>query len=404
MSGMAADPQPTRRTRRLGCLPRLLAGLAVVLVVYLLALLVVPPVMTATRAALLLPELIQLPVTPLQHVTPKPQSLTTSYGSPPDRLDVYVPADAQPDGRLPGVVLVLGFHPVPVDDPAIVRIAEGISRLGVVVGVQESTALRESRLDPNEPARIIDALLVIGERPEVDPQRLGLIGFSAGGSLAMMAAADPRLAEELRFVSNFGGYADAETFLVDIATRTMELDGQTIAWQPGLSIRLEIMELMLQAVEPADQRGSLRLALEPVIRSAEVPAGPEPALAATFTEDALAAYRLFTAPDRPAARRALSEVSPSLRADLAAISPLEVVDRLEAQVFTLHGGNDNAIPISHAVMLNEALEADQIGLFARFGAVGHEPPFQDGLELGDLPDLWQLTLYVHHIVAAATEA
>ncbi|HUG47127.1 MAG TPA: hypothetical protein VMP67_01820 [Candidatus Limnocylindria bacterium] len=389
--------------RRMGCLPRVLLGVGIVLLVYVAALFLVPPVMTATRAVLLLPELVQLPIHPLQQVTPQPRSFTTSYGTPPDRLDVYVPADTQPTGRLPGVVLVLGFHPVPVDDPAIVRIAEGISRLGVVVGVQESTSLMESRIDPAEPAHIADALLVLAGLPEVDPHRLGLIGFSAGGSLAMMAAADPRIAADLRFVSNFGGYADAETFLVDIATRTMELEGEILPWQPGLSIRLEILELMLKAVEPADQRAGLRSAIEPAIRAEDSPDGPDPAIERALSGDALAAYRLFTAPDRAAARAALAQTSAGLRADLAAISPLEVVDRLEALVFTLHGENDNAIPISHAVMLDSAFEPEQVGHFTRFGTVGHEPPFQDGLALEDLPDLFQLTIYVHHIVAAATE-
>lgn len=400
MSRVATQPRPTRRV---GCLPRVLLGVASVVLLYVAALFVVPAVMTATRAVLLLPELVQLPIHPLQQVTPQPRSSTTSYGTPPDRLDIYVPADAQPEGRLPGLVLVLGFHPVPVDDPAIVRIAEGISRLGVVVGVQESTALSESRIDPNEPARIVDALLVVAQRPEVDPQRLGLIGFSAGGSLAMMAAADARIADELRFVSNFGGYAHAETFLVDIATRTMELETEVRPWQSGLSIRLEILELILKAVEPTDQRARLRSAIEPAIRAEEPPDGPDPAIEQALRGDALAAYRLFTAPDRAAARAALAQTSAGLRADLAAISPLEVVDRLEALVFTLHGENDNAIPISHAVMLDSAFEPEQVGHFTRFGTVGHEPPFQDGLALEDLPDLFQLTIYVHHIVAAATE-
>jgi predicted esterase len=399
--GMAASDPPTRR---LGCIGRLLAGVGIMLAAYLLALVFIPPVLTATRAAVLLPEMINLPVRPLQVVTSEPQRSTTSYGTPPDRLDIYVPADARPDGKLPAVVLVLGFHPVPVDDPDIVRIATGISRLGIVVGVQDSTSLRESRLDPNEPAHITDALLVLAQRPEVDRARLGLIGFSAGGSLALMAAADPRIAVDLRFVSNFGGYADAETFLVDIATRTMELEGGVLPWQSGLSIRLEILELMLSAIDPPAERDALRAQLEPIFRLDEPPGGPDPAIEAGFSADALAAYQLFTAADRQAAGAAIEQVSASLRAELTAISPLAVIDRIQAQVFTLHGETDSAVPISHAVALNEALEPEKIGLFTRFGRVGHEPPFQGGVSLDDLPDLWQLTLYLHHIVAAATES
>ena len=50
---------------------------------------------------------------------------------------------------------------------------------------------------------------LLASRPEVDPQRVGIAGFSVGGSLAVLAAADPRIAERVRFVNAFGAFGDA---------------------------------------------------------------------------------------------------------------------------------------------------------------------------------------------------
>lgn len=397
---MTAD-RPSRKAA--GCLRWLVLGVGGLLLAYLVGVLFIPGVQTATRAALLVPELIELPIRPLSAFTPDPVRSTTTYGSPSDRMDVYMPAGAQPTANLPGVVLVLGVHPQPIDHPDVVRIAASISRLGVVVGVQDSTALRETRVEPEEPAHLADAVLVLAALPEVNRQRIGIAGFSAGASIALMAAADSRIAADLRWVSNFGGYASAEMLLVDVATRTMELDGEVIDWQPDGGIRQDVLNLLLAAIDPPDVRQPLRDELEPIVAADEPPTGPDPAVEGRFDGDARVAYRLFTADSRTAAEAALADASPELHEELALISPLTFVDDISAYVFTMHGVADNAIAYSHAVALHEQLDPAVVGRFTSFGRFGHAQPGQDGLGLDDIPDIWQLTLHLHHIVAAATE-
>ncbi|HEY7600018.1 MAG TPA: hypothetical protein VH741_08830 [Candidatus Limnocylindrales bacterium] len=353
--------------RRAGCLPRLGLALLVVLIAYAVGLLFVPPVLTATRTSLLLAELVELPVRPLGLVTGEPRRVSTTYGTPADAMDVYLPADARPGAKLPAVVLALGVHPQPLDSPDIMRIASAIARVGVVVGVPDSAALRQLQLLPTEPAHLADAVLAIMDRPEVDRQRVGLAGFSAGASIALVAATDPRIANDLRYVSDFGGYADAELLLVDVASRSTVLDGEVVGWVPDEGIRHDLQSLLGQAID-------------------------DPDLAA----------RYFAGADRETALRTLRRLPPGLRADLRALSPLEVSDRIVAPVFLLHGDPDTAIPVSHSVMLDQAL-GDRVVRFTRFGQFGHGQPGEGGLGLSDVPDLWALLLHLHDIVAATTE-
>src|SRR4051812_22295897 len=236
------------------------AALVILVVVQL------PPVRSVLITAALVPEMIDIGVDPLAAVTSEPTRETVTYGTPADRMDVYVPAGARAGAALPAVVLALGVHPVPIDDPAIARIATAIARAGVVVGVPDSTALRELRVTPEEPPHLADAALALADRPEVDGSHVGLAGFSAGASMALDAAADPRLAGHLDFVSSFGGYADAKRLLVDVASRTtLNEDGTVSPWQPDPRIRGDVLGLSIQALPDDGQRDRLREVLEPVV-------------------------------------------------------------------------------------------------------------------------------------------
>jgi hypothetical protein len=151
------DDAPGHRTdgsSRSGRRAGLRRALVALLVLSAVGFVVAPSIRTATRTALLVPELLGLSVRPLSAVAPEPRRVTIAYGTPhPDRLDLYVPGDARPGERRPAVVLELGIHPQPLDHPDVVEVASAIARTGVVVAVPDSTALRESRVEPTEAGR-----------------------------------------------------------------------------------------------------------------------------------------------------------------------------------------------------------------------------------------------------------
>jgi dienelactone hydrolase len=382
---------------------RLAAVLLVLVLAVVMAVTFVPPVRTAATTLLLVPELLDLPVRPLSALSARPTRETTTYADPPDRLDIYLPAGARRDGSRPAVVLQLGIHPQPLDHPDVVAVADAFARIGLVVGVPDSTALRDTRVEPEEPDRLARAVEVVAARPEVDPARVGLAGFSAGASLSLVAAAEPSIADRLRFVSAFGAYADARLLLVDVATRTAVRDGATIAWPVEPRIRGDILTLLLAALGDDAAAADLRVALEPAVLAETPPTGPDPAVEARFTGDALAAYRLFTAADRTAAERALVDASPTLLERLEAISPVAVADAIRAPVYLLHGEPDRSIPVTHAWVLRDVLPAGTVRKMTTFGRFEHIQPGEGGLGLEDLPDVWALTLHLHDLVATATE-
>lgn len=395
-----------RFLRRL--LVRLVVTLVVLAIVASVAFVAVPPFATAVRATGLLAELLEFGVRPLSATTSAPLRTTTTYGSSPaDRLDIYLPADAVADASRAAVVLSLGIHPLSLDHPDISRIAGGVARLGLVVGVPESTALNETRVTPEEPARLAEAALVVAARPEVDPTRVGIAGFSAGASVALVAAADPRIADSLAFVSAFGGYADAGTLLVDVATRTQRVDGQTRLTRPWAAepyVRRDIAALLLATIRPSRERDRLEALLAPVIESDDPPTGPDPAVLAELQRaDVRVAYQLIAAASREDAEAALADLSDEVRGPLAAISPVSAAAGLRTRVFLMHGESDRSIPISHVHLIADALPEGVLARLTVFDLFQHVQPGKDGLTLEQAPDLWQLYLYLHDLVALTTE-
>lgn len=329
-----------------------------------------PPVRTAAFAAMLVPELMSMPVRPLSAGTEEPTRETITYGDPADPMDVYIPHGAGAGSNLPAVILALGVHPQPIDSPEIIQIASGISRLGVVVGVPDSTALRNLQITLDEPRHLADAVIEIGQRPEVNPDRVGLAGFSAGASMALIAAADPRIADDLRFVSSFGGYGDAERLLIDVATNTTETGGVVSQWAADPRIRADITTMLTTGSASAS--------------------------------DLVAVDRLMATTDRAVAAAAIASFSPVLHHRLAAISPLNFADGIKASVFLLHGKPDTAIPVAHADLLAQAL-GDRVAKFTEFGQFGHGQPGQGGVGPNELGDVIALSLYLREIVAATLE-
>ena len=61
------------------------------------------------------------------------------------------------------------------------------------------------------------------------------MGVSVGGSLALIAAAEPAIADRLAWVGSFGAYADAAELTTEVLTHQYRLDGSSTTGRPRSS-------------------------------------------------------------------------------------------------------------------------------------------------------------------------
>jgi hypothetical protein len=386
-------------------LRRILAGTLAVVVVLAALYVFVPPFRVGVLTLALVSELLDDAPGPLEAVTGDPERISVQYGEiRSDRMDLYLPRSspmllATPE-RYPVVMLILGINPLPLDDERVVRTAMALSRLGFIVATPESSEMRERRISPEERDHLIEAFEVVAARPDVDPDRIGMAAFSAGAGVALLAAADQRIADRVAWVNSFGGYGDAPTLLVEIATRSIVVDGVRRPWQPGLLSRQIFLRIVLDRIPDDEVREQVRAEIEPVVlgEGATVDAYDE-SFAQLLDGDALAAYRLATARYPSVAEAAVASFSAETREMLALLSPNLIADGLRTRIYLMHDEDDDAVPFSQLTPLRAAIPDERLKRVSIFRFFDHVSP--RGVSPAALPELWRFFLHLRELTEAA---
>ena len=377
---------------------RLLRVLLVLLVLVALVI-AIKPSRVAVQTLVMLPNLLDAGPKPLNVFSSPPERLTLPYRETDsgDLADLWLPAGAGEEQPVGGMLLVFGVNNLGREHPAVERVADALARTGVAVLVPDSATLLEGRLEVGEIDGVVRAFELLVSRPEVDPERAGIVGFSVGGSLALIAAGDERIADRVRWVNAFGAYADARTYLASMAAHAYELDGEEVAWLPSPLARQVFAGFVLEAVPNAEDRELLRDAYEQAIVNGERP-DPDPDLERRLTPTGRLIYRLLVVESLRDARVAIDSLPPPALKFMDAISPVRQLDGLRADVYVMHEREDHHVPFVESRTLADALK--RRGLLARHS----EFRLFDHVQPGDVdwiaasPELWKLLWHVHALM------
>jgi dienelactone hydrolase len=144
-----------------------------------------------------------------------PETFTSSGKSV--RLDVYMPTGA---GKVPAVLVLHGsFGMLPKYRPDIESFADALAKNGIAAAlpyyleatgdVPGDTILSQINAKHLLWRRVcVDALTAMAADPRVDASRIGVLGFSLGGYLALSLAMDPPASATMAGVVDFFGPTD----------------------------------------------------------------------------------------------------------------------------------------------------------------------------------------------------
>lgn len=360
------------------------------------------PSRVALQTLLLIPSLVDAGPQPLELFAPAPRRESLPYRSDPaaqtDLADLWLPAGASAQHPVGGMVLVLGVNNVGRDYPAVVRFADAMARSGVAVLVPDSAALLSGNLAPGETDGVVDAFRLLAARPEVDPRRVGLVGLSVGGSLALLAAGDPRISTQLRWVNAFGAYADAGEYLAEVASQEMTVAGREVPWHPSDLTRQTFGRLVDSLIPDVADRAVVAAAIHAFVEGGSLPK-LDPALATRLSSpEAKAIYALLTAGSLGRARALVAALPAPVSDLLGALSPIRHLAPIRADVFLMYDTADSYVPYGQSLELAASLRP--LGRLARsseFRLFDHVEP--KGVDLvGAAPELWKLLWHVHAVL------
>lgn len=296
-----------------------------------------------------------------QPETAEPNARSVGYtSSAGDQIpaDLYVPSA---DGPGPALILVNGVEVTGRRHPVLVAFAESLARAGFVVLAPEQLGNAAYRLVDRDPDALVAGFEFLARQPEVDPQRIAFVGVSTGGSLSLVAAADPRIADDVAFVATVGSYYSLATLLQAATTGTILDDGSLRPFSPHRYVWGVARNTLVSHLPDAnDQR---------VLYDLFPAASPEPdpdALARTdlddFTAAGRAVFELFVNRDPRQASYRIRRMEAHLPLSLDALSPVGVADGIQANVRMLHDLGDTYIPSSESERLLRRLGPRQAEL------------------------------------------
>ncbi len=383
-----------RRLRRIG------------LVFLVLAILLVAwePTRVAFQTAALLPNLLDAGPKPLNVFSAAPVRSSRPYravepGGEPDLAELWLPAWASPERPAGAMLLVFGVNNLGRNHPAIERVADGLARTGVAVLVPDSATLLEGRLELGEIDGVVRAFQLLAARPEVDRSRVGIVGFSVGGSLALLAAGDERIAEQVRWVNAFGAFADASTYLASVAAHAYrDADGTPVPWTPTPLAREVYLRFMLDQVDDRADRRLLEDAFGAAVLAGDRPDGDAALRADLASRGARTVHDLLTAASLDRAERSIRQLPLASMEFIDGISPGRHLGDVVADVHLMHETQDHHVPFVESRTLAAALDGDRrLAAHTEFRLFDHVQP--DDLDLiAAAPELVKLLLHVRTLV------
>ena len=346
----------------------------VVAVVIVAALALFRPITTAIHTVAFAAEVLPTPVKVQPWLSREPERRTVAFArddGTEGSADIYVINDGK---RRAGVVIFLGANAAGSDDPDVINLGRALARTGFAVMYYWSPTMGEqAQVDASEIANVVTAFEHLRGQEFVDPDRVGLAGFSVGASFALVAAADPRISDGIAFVNAFGGYYDTSDLLAQIAA-SRAIDGDDEA--PWAVDRLT-RQVFVNMLTPESDSPAARVLLEGT--------------------DSIAA-----------AQEQYARLPEAFRDDVDSISPARHIEAWSANTVmrVMHDQGDPLIPVGESRRMVRALQQHRPDItvyYTETDIFRHVRPDAETEWQSLMRGAFQLYRHMYHIVAVARQ-
>lgn len=300
-----------------------------------------------------------------------------------------------PQGGSGGGILIIvhGVHHLGSNEPRLQNLARAFASRGITVYTPELPGIADYSITP-------DSIRTIGEaakrvKGQYPTSRIGVMGLSFSGGLALMAAADERYMDSIEYVVAVGAHGDMERVARFFTTGKIEApDGRALQTEPHeygvLVLMYAAPEQFFPPAEAQAARGCLRLQLYE--RGTEA-IGCASRLSPASQEKMKLLREHRSQEFRPQLQKYLAEN----KAAMAKVSPQGRLGRIRVPVLLLHGAGDNVVPPAETLWLAQEIPAAHVHGTLVSPAISH-------VEMQAAPDWrdkWALVSFMAHTLREA---
>jgi pimeloyl-ACP methyl ester carboxylesterase len=265
---------------------------------------------------------------------------------------IYKPNDVSNPA---GMVLLHGIHRLGIEEPRLIGFSRALAASGIVVMTPELRDLADYRVTRRTVDQIGIAAVVLSTH--LKQARVGVMGLSFAGGLALLAACKPDYADKMGFVVAIGSHDDLGRVSRFFATNTIEKPDGTTAPIPAheygaLVLAYSHLDGFFSTVDEPAARVALRLWLWE--------RGDEGLKAAQqLSPEGQAEFdRLLHHRDQ--IRQQLLQEIEAHKDEMAAVSPHGQLQNLKVPALLLHGAGDTVIPASETLWLQQDVPHDEL--------------------------------------------
>jgi pimeloyl-ACP methyl ester carboxylesterase len=294
------------------------------------------------------------------------------------------------DGPWPAILFVNGATRLGRKEPEVQDLARGLARAGYLVLVPDLKGLKDGELTDATVAATVAAARAVADRPDVRDGRVGLVGVSLGGTLALLAAENAELAGRVSLVSAITPYTDLKE-VIRLATTGYRRQGNLLIPRPTAPYVGLVVARSLAAVLPAsDFQRRLLAELEAVDDDDPDPLAALRALPlATLPADVRPVLELVANQDPRLFDQLYAALPAELKAGVARLSPITRAQRLRMPVELASPPEDKYFPVSQSEALVAAAPDARLTVTRAFSHVLPEPSLAHPIDLLRL-DGWVL--------------
>ena len=280
---------------------------------------------------------------------------------------------ASRSGRLPGWIAVGGMSRMGRFHPQLVRFADALASSGAAVLVPEIPEWRRLQVSPEASLPTVRAAVeFLNARPDVEPRRFGVIGFSFGAPGVALAASHEEVAQHMAGIVLFGGYCSLARTVRCMLTGEHDWEGVDYDLNPDPYGRWVVGSNHLTRIPGHEDAGDVadalrRLAYEASGRrvSAWEPCHDRMIrdLRCSLPQRRQALFDHFATPstsDRPNSEAACDlagRLAEACRRAEPLLDPAHGLAGLRVPTQVIHGQGDRLVPFTEGLRLMESLPA-----------------------------------------------
>jgi pimeloyl-ACP methyl ester carboxylesterase len=303
--------------------------------------------------------------------------METSVG--PVRAKVYVPREAP---NPPALVIIHGVHHLGIDEPRLMAFANALCSSGVLVFTPQVDSLADYTIEPSAVTIIGESVHQLSQR--AGAPRVGLVGLSFAGGLALTAASDPRYSPNIAYTVAVGGHHDLGRVLRFYASDEIETTGRVMvrakAHEYGLLVAAySHIADFFQPEDQANAREALRQLLHEDVEASK-------AAASKLSPDGIETMNLLYAQSKASVGPVILDRLPLYESDVMRVSPRGKLGTITAPVYLLQGAGDNVIPPSETEWIASEVPPRYLAQSLVSPAISHvevggQPTFEDKARL-----------------------